>query len=561
MVSNSDLEKWHKAIQGIEAGQNDLSPNEWSAFQDLKQLFESSNFQAIESGSYIKVIKDALPSHNKNRLLQKAHLPIFIKLCELYFNGGGQTSEVPVSPVTPPLNIATQNNVPTFQPPTFRPPINQGEQQLETKVVESVVHPNTPTPPSQQQSPETSPVPEGGKERMVSNSDLEKWRKAIQGIEEGQKDLSSNEWTAFQALKQLFDNNNFQASESDSYIKIIKDALPSHNKHRLLQKAHLPTFIKLCEMFFNGEETPPVVSLSNSVTHSANVSSFQPPTFCPPINQGEQQPETTVVKPLVHPIPPSSPQSHTSPPPSPRPVQGARSVSEREKGGQRNNKQPIIILVVIALLVGGWLVYQNWGMWFGQPESISLDKSTISFDVKDASEQIIVTILPDYIPKKNKTITWKSSDTSIAKVDENGVVTAIAIGNTQITASTDNGLSASCNIAVAIIPDLTILDNTVSTTETRNSISDARSAQVKRPTAPTPTPVILNDLLNKITNSDDKATDDLRRVLGNRLPVVGAENISNVQQLITDVSNGSHYYITKVNTDADGKIISITVSK
>jgi regulatory protein YycI of two-component signal transduction system YycFG len=71
----------------------------------------------------------------------------------------------------------------------------------------------------------------------------------------------------------------------------------------------------------------------------------------------------------------------------------------------------------------------------------------------------------------------------------------------------------------------------------------------------------LNDLLNQIANSDDNATDKIRSVLGNSLRVEGAPNISNVQQLITDVSNGNHYKVTKVNTNADGKIISINVSK
>ena len=78
---------------------------------------------------------------------------------------------------------------------------------------------------------------------------------------------------------------------------------------------------------------------------------------------------------------------------------------------------------------------------------------------------------------------------------------------------------------------------------------------------PIPTSVQLNELLNKITNADDNATDELRSILSNSLRVEGASNISNVQQLITDVSNGTHYKVTNVNTDANGKVISITVSK
>ena len=71
----------------------------------------------------------------------------------------------------------------------------------------------------------------------------------------------------------------------------------------------------------------------------------------------------------------------------------------------------------------------------------------------------------------------------------------------------------------------------------------------------------LNTLLKKISSSDDNATDEIRSLLGNNLRVEGASNISNVQQLITDVSNGSLYKVTKITTDAEGKVTSISVSK
>jgi hypothetical protein len=39
MASNQDLGKWQKAIQGIEAGQSDLSPGELFAFAAWKPLY------------------------------------------------------------------------------------------------------------------------------------------------------------------------------------------------------------------------------------------------------------------------------------------------------------------------------------------------------------------------------------------------------------------------------------------------------------------------------------------------------------------------------------------
>jgi hypothetical protein len=69
----------------------------------------------------------------------------------------------------------------------------------------------------------------------------------------------------------------------------------------------------------------------------------------------------------------------------------------------------------------------------------------------------------------------------------------------------------------------------------------------------------LNGWLNRIADGDDAARDEMSKL--NSVRVYGADKISNVQQLITDVSNGSYYAVADVQTDADGKVISITVRK
>ena len=79
--------------------------------------------------------------------------------------------------------------------------------------------------------------------------------------------------------------------------------------------------------------------------------------------------------------------------------------------------------------------------------SISLDKTSAEL-VKGNAMKLIVTVLPSNAT--NKAVTWSSSNPTIASVDDNGLVTALAAGFVTITAMTTDGsnLSASCNVTV-----------------------------------------------------------------------------------------------------------------
>ncbi len=93
------------------------------------------------------------------------------------------------------------------------------------------------------------------------------------------------------------------------------------------------------------------------------------------------------------------------------------------------------------------------GAWFDLTvdsefaESITLDYENASLDVGE-TVKLTATVLPDDIP--DRSVSWVSSDPWVASVDENGLVTAVSVGEATITATTNDGsaLSASCTVTV-----------------------------------------------------------------------------------------------------------------
>ena len=109
-----------------------------------------------------------------------------------------------------------------------------------------------------------------------------------------------------------------------------------------------------------------------------------------------------------------------------------------------------------------------------QAESITLDKSEISLEVTQTAE-LTATVLPVYTT--DKTVFWLSSNDAVATVDENGLVTAIAVGEAIITATTADGsnLSATCKVTVepTLAESITLSQTEISlkTTETATLVA------------------------------------------------------------------------------------------
>lgn len=78
---------------------------------------------------------------------------------------------------------------------------------------------------------------------------------------------------------------------------------------------------------------------------------------------------------------------------------------------------------------------------------VTLDENAISLE-EGATQTLVATVEPTEAINKN--VTWESDDTNIATVDENGVVTAVAVGSANITckSAADATKSATCAVTV-----------------------------------------------------------------------------------------------------------------
>ena len=80
------------------------------------------------------------------------------------------------------------------------------------------------------------------------------------------------------------------------------------------------------------------------------------------------------------------------------------------------------------------------------PTSITLNQKTATGQV-GATKQLTASVEPS--DADDKTVNWKSSADDVAKVDDTGLVTLVTAGHATITATTTNGLEATCAVTVS----------------------------------------------------------------------------------------------------------------
>lgn len=88
-------------------------------------------------------------------------------------------------------------------------------------------------------------------------------------------------------------------------------------------------------------------------------------------------------------------------------------------------------------------------------KSVTLDQTTLTKAVGDDAVTLTATVDPS--DASDKTVTWKSSDASIAAVDANGKVTFVAAGTATITATATNGTEDAADDKTATC-EVTLID-------------------------------------------------------------------------------------------------------
>ena len=115
------------------------------------------------------------------------------------------------------------------------------------------------------------------------------------------------------------------------------------------------------------------------------------------------------------------------------------------------------------------VTYRKGMMLSDITESIIIVKGTIALNKKEANIAIDRTVqLAAYT---DMDVTWRSSDASVATVDENGLVTGIKPGNVEIIATISNGKSETCKITVTPPVHIQSIGLSATTLEMRNKSS------------------------------------------------------------------------------------------
>ena len=116
--------------------------------------------------------------------------------------------------------------------------------------------------------------------------------------------------------------------------------------------------------------------------------------------------------------------------------------------------------------------YGNSGSIFSHI-AVTLNKTSFYMQT-GTTETLIATVLPGNT--SNQTVSWSSSDTGVATVSENGLITAVALGTATITVTTaDSGKTASCTVTVIATSPVAVTGVTLNKTTLSLSMGNSET--------------------------------------------------------------------------------------
>ncbi len=105
-----------------------------------------------------------------------------------------------------------------------------------------------------------------------------------------------------------------------------------------------------------------------------------------------------------------------------------------------------------------------------QVTKLSINPAEVTLEVEEKYELSVI-YSPDYAT--DRTVVWTSDDETIATIDDKGLITAVSPGETEVTATATNGVSATCKVTVkekTVYADEVTLDQTTATIEEEQTL-------------------------------------------------------------------------------------------
>ena len=171
--------------------------------------------------------------------------------------------------------------------------------------------------------------------------------------------------------------------------------------------------------------------------------------------------------------------------------------------------------------------------------SVSLDKTSLTLE-KDQTAVLTATVAPDNAT--DKTVTWSSSEETVATVSSDGTVTAIGAGEATITVTTKDGnKTATCTV--------TVTDSSSKPNELPEELKGAENVQQ-------PKEDMKYDRYNNITLSTSIPTDAGKEVIVNLGGTAPAGKFVSDDTVFAQQINGDYTFVLKGEITEDNSVFT-----